>query len=193
MDGSGNDVSALLERIRAGDRRARERLLEVTYEDLRRLAQRQMRGERRAHTLSPTALVHEACLRMLPGEALPCETRDQFLLFAAQAMRRILVDHARSRGAEKRGGGRQRVRLESDLLAEEPLDGTDLIALDEALNALSRADERKCRVVELRYFAGLTGEEAARTLGVSAATVDRDWEVARLWLYHELRRGEARV
>jgi len=191
-DRAEDEVAALLERVRDGDLNARERLFSIAYEELRSLAGRQMAGERRAHTLTPTALVHEACLRLLPRDSLSCETREQFLLLAAQAMRRVLVDHARARNSWKRGGRHARVPLASDGFIDDPVD-PDLVALDEALDALSRADERKCRVVELRYFAGLTGDETARTLGVSPATVDRDWEVARLWLFHRLRECERGV
>jgi RNA polymerase sigma factor (TIGR02999 family) len=146
--------------------------------------------ERRGHTLQATALVHEVQVRLLGSEALPGENRKQFFAFAAKAMRHLLVDHARTRGRQKRGGGARKVPLDEGLVVGDEPD-VDLIALDEALERLSAMDERKGRVVELKYFAGLTGDQIAEVLDVSPATVDRDWEVARTWLFGELSKGES--
>ncbi|HEY1375795.1 MAG TPA: ECF-type sigma factor [Gemmataceae bacterium] len=158
-------------------------LLPLVYAELRRLAARQLAGEAPGQTLQPTALVHEAYLR-LAGGAAP-RSRNEFLAAAATAMRRVLIDRARARRAEKRGGGRGRADLDPDHLAA-PERSADLLALDEALTRLVAQDPRKAKLVELRYFAGLTLDEAAAALEISPATADRDWAFARAWLHREL-------
>lgn len=152
------------------------------------MAARQLRRERPGHTLQPTALVHEACLRLLKDERLSFQDRAHFLGIAARAMRQILVEHARARDAAKRGGARQRVTLQEHLA---PVEGPslDLLAVHEALDRLATLDPDHARIVELRYFGGLTNEETAAAIDVSPATVKRAWTVARAWLYRELTAG----
>jgi RNA polymerase sigma factor (TIGR02999 family) len=159
-------------------------LLPVVYAELRRLAARQLAGEPAGQTLQPTALVHEAYLRL--ASAPP--DRGAFLAAAATAMRRILIDRARARKAAKRGGGRGRADIDPDQVAA-PERSEQLLALDEALTRLAAEDPRKARLVELRYFVGLTLDESAAALGVSPATADRDWSFARAWLHRELADG----
>jgi len=177
-------ITALLRAWRGGERAALDRLIPLVYDELRRLAGRAMRHERTDHTLQTTALLHEAYLRML-GADVEWEDRAHFYAVAAQTMRRILVDHARARGRNKRGGGDVRIPLEESVAAG-PSRSADVIALDEALSRLSSLDERKAKAVELHYFGGLTYDEIARVLGVSAATVDRELRLAKAWLYKEL-------
>jgi RNA polymerase sigma-70 factor, ECF subfamily len=165
-------------------------LLPLVYDELRKLAASYLRGERAGHTLQPTALVHDAYVRLAGGE-VSWENRAQLFTIAAQAMRHVLVDHARGRLREKRGGGAQRVTLDDARLGPSEPD-EDLVALDDALSALEALDPQKSRIVELRYFAGLTIEETAETLSLSTATIKRDWTLARAWLRREvLRRGTA--
>jgi RNA polymerase sigma-70 factor (ECF subfamily) len=180
----------MLARLRAGDRRAADELLPLVYDELHRLASRYLHGERLGHTLQTTALVHEAYLRLINQEQVQAVDRVHFVALAAGAMRHILVDHARSRRTEKRGGGRQRVPLD-DAVALFETHSSDLVALDEALNHLARVDERQSRVVECRVFGGLTADETAEALGVSTRTVERDWRHARAWLYRTLANGTA--
>jgi len=171
---------------------APDELLALVYDELRRLAARYLRGQRAGHTLQPTALVHEAYLRLAKGGALPVDDRTHFFALAARAMRQVLVDHARRRAAAKRGGDPERVTLDDTLeLGRGGEEGRrlDLLALDEALERLERVSPRQCRVVELRYFAGLTIAEAAASLGVGTRTVEDDWALARAWLQRRLRRG----
>jgi len=182
-----SEVSRLLVAWRQGDQRALDSLMPLVYDELRRLAQSQMRGERPDHTLQTTALVHEAYLRLC-GADVAWEGRVHFLAVAATVMRRILVDHARSRDRAKRGGGADPVALE-EALAVSPERPEAVLALDEAIQRLSALDERKARAVELHFFGGLTYEETAAALGVSAATVDRELRLAKAWLYRELRPG----
>jgi RNA polymerase sigma factor (TIGR02999 family) len=157
------------------------------YRELRGLAAAYLRRERPGHTLQPTALVHEAYLKLVDQTRLEPQNRAHFFAIAANLMRQILVNHARQRGAQKRGGG-NKVVLEDDAAAVAPRE-VDLLALDEALDALSRLDARQSRIVELRFFAGLTEEEIAKVLGVSEITVKRDWRLARAALYQHLSRG----
>ncbi len=161
------------------------------YDELRRIAQAYLSQERKGHTLQPTALVHEAYLRLAPSDTLSQGNRSRTLAFAAIAMRRILVNHARDRARLKRGGGRARVTLHEGDLVEDGRDGIDLIALDDCLVRLAEMDPRKSRLVELRYFGGLSNSEIAEQLEVSAATVKREWTLARAWLIRELSEGEA--
>jgi RNA polymerase sigma-70 factor, ECF subfamily len=161
------------------------------YEELRRLAGHYMKGERIAHTLQATALVNEVYLRLIEVKQVQWQNRAHFFAMAARLMRRVLVDAARARGYQKRGGGAPMVSLEEALVVPtEP--GSDLVALDDALTALAVIDRRKSRVVELRYFGGLSLDETAEALQVSRDTVKRDWKMAKLWLLRELRGGESR-
>jgi RNA polymerase sigma factor (TIGR02999 family) len=188
------DVTKLLHAWSLGDRSALEQLIPLVERELRRLARGYMARERKGHTLQPTALVHEVFLRLVQGTTLRYQDRAHFLGIAAKLMRRVLVDHARTRGFQKRGGGAVRVPLEEDLLSA-PAPDLDVVALDRALTAFAAIDPRKSRVVELRFFGGLSVEETAAVLEVSTDTVKRDWRLARQWLLRELSgdavRGEA--
>jgi RNA polymerase sigma-70 factor (ECF subfamily) len=155
--------------------------MELVYAELRALAAAYARGQRPGHTLQPTALVHEAFVKLVEAPAGGWNDRAHFFAVAATAMRQVLADHARSRQARKRGGDWQRITLDGGELGQER-DELDLVALDEALEELGRSDPRKLRVVELRFFGGLTAEEVARVLGVSLSTVESDWRTARAWL-----------
>jgi RNA polymerase sigma factor (TIGR02999 family) len=177
-------VSRLLDDARRGDEAALGRLLPLLYAELREIAGRHMRRERPDHTLQPTALVHEAFLRMAGSTPLSAQDRTHFLRAASQAMRRVLVDHARARNAQKRGGALH-VTLD-EAIAGAPQPAVDMLALDDALDRLGAAEPRWAQVVELRYFAGLEIPEVAAALGVSPATVKRDWQFARAWLSREL-------
>ncbi|GLC25144.1 ECF-type sigma factor [Roseisolibacter agri] len=182
-------VTELLRAWGAGDARASEALVPLVYAELRRQAQRALRREGDGHTLQATALVHEAWLRLGGQHDAHWESRTQFLAVAAQMMRRVLVDHARTRRAQKRGGGATQLSLGDAGRAaavQEAADAVDVLALDDALARLAVLDPRKARLVELRYFAGLSIPEAAAALGVSPATVGREWAVARMWLRREL-------
>ena len=186
-------VTELLRAWSDGDEGALERLVPLVEAELRRLARGYMGRERRGHTLQVTALVNEAFLRLTDARRLRWQDRAHFLGISARLMRRVLVDHARARGYQKRGGGAQQVTLDDALVVspEPALDRVDLVALDRALVALAAADVRKSRVIELRFFGGLSVEEAADVLHVSADTVKRDWRLAKLWLLRELD-GDAR-
>ncbi len=186
------NVTQLLERATQGDSDARGELLRATYDQLRTLAVARMRDERPDHTLTATALVHEVSLQLLAKSDLSAQNRGQFLALAAKAMRNLLVDHARARGRQKRGGGRQKLALDEALVACQE-ENQDLLELDEALRRFSQLDTRKSQVVELRYFGGLSIEQTAEVLGISPATVKRDWKVARAWLLRELQAENARV
>jgi len=183
-------VTELLRAWRDGDDGALERLVPLVEAELRRLARAYMRRERRDHTLQTTALVNEAFLRLTDARHVRWEDRAHFLGISARLMRRVLVDHARSRGYRKRGGGAQRVTLDEGLVTS-PEPELDVLALDRALEALAIVDTRKCRMVELRFFGGLSVEETAEVLHVSPDTVKRDWRLAKLWLLRELE-GEGR-
>ncbi len=185
MQVSPEEVTALLQAWSAGDVAAGDRLVPLVYDELRRQAARQLRRERGDHTLRPTALVHEAYLRLAGQERAHWQSRAQFFAVAAQVMRRVLVDHARRQKARKRPGGGQRVTLAEDLVVDMPRD-VDVVALDQALQELHSVDPRRARLVELRFFAGLTVEEAATALAVSARTVEREWRLARAWLFRRL-------
>jgi len=184
-------VTELLLAWTAGEQGALDRLVPQVYAELRRLAHRQMQGERPGHTLQTTALVHEAYVRLVDVKRLHFRNRTEFFALSAQLMRRVLVDAARARGARKRGGDAPHVPLPEGLAIPAAGDGTDLVALDDALKELASFDPRKEKVVELRYFGGLSVDETATALGVSPETVMRDWKMARLWLSRELRRGPA--
>jgi RNA polymerase sigma-70 factor (ECF subfamily) len=182
------DVTQLLVAWTAGDADALDQLTPVLHQELHRLAVRQMAGERPGHLLQPTALVNEAYMRLVNWKEAQWQNRAHFFGTAAQIMRRVLVDVARTRGREKRGGGRVHVSL-SEAAQQPVMQRADLMALDEAMQALELVDARKSRVVELRYFGGLSLEEAALVLNVSVATVRRDWSFARAWLFRELSRA----
>ena len=184
------EITRILADVRSEDRKAAlERLLPLVYEELRVLARAQMRHERPDHTLQTTALVHEAYLRMLGGQNPPWNDRGHFFRAAAEAMRRILVEHARKHRRIKRGGDRVRVSL-SGLKLGVSEDSDTILALDDALGRLDKQDPRVADVVRLRFFAGLSVEETAKALEVSARTVKREWSFARAWLYNALRETE---
>ncbi|MGD8375207.1 MAG: sigma-70 family RNA polymerase sigma factor [Acidobacteriota bacterium] len=182
----GQEITRLLARWRGGDAEALDRLFPLVYGPLREIAARQMRVERPGHTLQPTALVNEAYLRLVRRDGAVVEDRAQFLAVAAQAIRRILVDHAREKGRLKRGGGRLRVTLSEEVAADAR--DLDLVALDEALERLGEQDPENQQVVELRFFGGLSEKEVATVLGLSERTVRRRWTYARAWLFRELSR-----
>src|SRR5919108_5046108 len=183
-------VTQLLVAWTNGNRAALEELIPVVYPELRRIAGRYLRRERLGHTLQPTALVHEAYVKLIDQDRAQWQNRAQFFGVAAQLMRRILVDHARERAADKRGGGVRPVTL-VDAMAASPDRGIDVLALDEALERLTALYPEQGRLVELRYFGGLTIEETAEVLGMSPATVKRQWAVARAWLLANLK-GDAK-
>jgi RNA polymerase sigma factor (TIGR02999 family) len=168
-----------------GDRQALEKLTPLVYQELKRLATRYLRRERREHTLQSTALVHEAWLRLIDQNHVHWQNRAQFFGIAAEMIRRILIDHARNRQAAKRGDGAIKLSLDEALGAPDRRD-FDLVALDDALKDLAKLDPKQGQLVELRFFAGLSIEESAEVLGVSPATVKREWAVAKAWLYREL-------
>ncbi|HEY9465277.1 MAG TPA: sigma-70 family RNA polymerase sigma factor [Vicinamibacterales bacterium] len=177
----------MLQAWRSGDDDALGRLVPMVESELHRIARRCMKGERAGHSLQATALVNELYMRLVDTRRVEWQDRSHFLAMAARLMRRVLVDHARTRLYQKRGGGAQRVTLVDDLGGSDERPH-DLVALDEALEALERTNKRKAQVVELRFFGGLTVEETAHVLDVSADTVSRDWKLARAWLLRELRK-----
>ena len=184
---SRDDISAILRAWSDGDHSALDRLTPIVYAELRRLARRYMRGERAENSLQTTALVHEAYIRLVDCERMQWQNRAHFFAVSAQLMRRILVDHARRHNL-KRGGGVVHVALEEAAIVGGEQDA-DLVALDDALNALARIDPRKVQVVEMRFFGGLDIEETAEVLKVSPVTVKRDWRAARAWLHREMTGG----
>ncbi|MDX6695819.1 MAG: hypothetical protein QOF02_3422 [Blastocatellia bacterium] len=181
------EVTQLLAKLSHGDRTALDELLPLVYDELRRLADRYLRRERSDHTLQATALVNEAYLRLV-DQNVPWQNRAHFFGVAAEMMRRILVDHARSHQAQKRGSGGVKLSLDEAINMSDER-ATDLISLDEALTALAAFDPQKSRLVELRFFAGLSIEETAKVLGVGTATVIRQWRTAKAWLYHEVSKS----
>lgn len=178
-------MTQLLNRANQGDQSATDELFPLVYDELRLLAAKYLAGERPGHTLQPTALVHEAYLRLLGPEETNWENRRHFFAAAALAIRRILVDHARGRAREKRGGSAHREPVSDEIIAIEGTD-VDLIALDEALTRLAAMDREIAEIVELRFFGGLSVEETAQSLGISPSTVARQWRFARTWLHREL-------
>ena len=180
-----HDVTELLLSWRQGDSAALDRLVPLVYDELRRVASRRLRGESPGHALQATALVHEVYLRLVDLDRMTLTSRAHFFGVAATLMRQIVVDYARRRRADKRGGGVTVIGLE-EALPPAWTSSVDVMALDEALDALAAIDDRQCRVVELRFFAGLTIDEAATALGISPATVEREWALARAWLYRQL-------
>jgi RNA polymerase sigma-70 factor, ECF subfamily len=179
------EITLLLLKAKDGDREAESALAPLVYDELRRLARRYMRNERPGHTLQATALVHEAYLKLIEQRDTTWQNRAHFFGVAAQLMRRILVDHARAKLAKKRGGSQQKISLDVPA-ALVPAQPEQFLALNEALDRLSQRDPRQGRVVELRFFGGLSDEETAEVLAISARTVKRDWSVARAWLFREL-------
>jgi len=183
------ELTAILGRVRAGDERARNELIALVYDDWRLLAARLMRRERSGHTLSATAVVHEAVIRLMRNAAFDAKAVDRNLLYAsaARAMREVLIDHARRRATERHGGGRRRVPLDLalDFFDEQ---GLDVVAVHEALDRLAEWNERQAQVMTLRYFGRQTVPEVAASLGISPVTVERDWRLARAWLRGRLRR-----
>ncbi|HEX3280133.1 MAG TPA: sigma-70 family RNA polymerase sigma factor [Pyrinomonadaceae bacterium] len=185
MNLTSHEVTGILQEWREGNSAASQRLFPLVYDELKRQARQHLRRERADHTLQPTALVHEAYLRMIDQTSPALENRAHFFAFAARVMRQILVDHAREHKAEKRGGSAQRLSLaDIDLLPQQS--ATDMLELNEAMQKLEAIDERKCRVVDMRFFGGLKEAEIAEVLGVTEKTVRRDWQFAKLWLYREL-------
>lgn len=187
MSDTRGEITLLLHELADGEDAAFDRLVPVVYEQLRRIARRHMAGEDPGHTLTSTALVHEAYADLVRLERIDWQDRAHFFALASRVMRRILIDHAVARKAEKRGGDRSRVPLDEALAAAAGRPD-DLLALDEALERLEALSERQSRVVECRFFAGMTIEETAQALEVSPATVSRDWTAARAWLNRELSR-----
>ena len=186
---STQEITHLLLAWREGDEAALEQLMPLVYDELRRLAKRYMGRQRPGHTLQATALVNEAYLRLIDSNRVRWQNRAHFFAVSAQLMRRILVDFARARNNLKRGGGLPHVTLDNNLDVAPGRD-LDLMALDDALKALGKLNERQSQIVELRYFGGLSEEETAEVLEISTRTVRRDWSLARAWLYRELSRGE---
>ena len=184
-----SDVTRILSRIESGDPRAAEELLPLVYDALRRLAAHKMTQESPDHTLQPTALVHEAYVRLVDRDAArKWDNRGHFFAAAAEAMRRILIEEARRKQSLRRGGGLVRIEFDPDIAAEEVADSARLLALDEALQKLAATDPDSAELVKLRYFAGMTVEEAARLLDISPRTAKRNWSYARAWLQREMER-----
>ena len=180
-------IGELLAKWRAGDQEALQALVPLVYKDLRAMAHGYLKRERPGHTLQTTALVHEAYLRLVGRRPFDAENRAHFVGIAARLMRQILVDYARNRGAAKRGADH---RVELDTAVEMPqMPNTDVVALDDALRLLAEVDEQQCRLVELRFFGGLTTEDAAEVLGISRSTAKREWNVAKAWLARQMKRG----
>ncbi len=182
------DITQILQEWSDGKREALNELLPLVYDELRRQASRYLRRERQDHTLQTTALINEAYLKLVDQKNVKWQNRAHFFAIAAQAMRRILVDYARAKHREKRGGDAQKISLEEiTMIAVEENKSVDLIALDEALTRLAKMDEQKSRIVELRYFSGLNVEETAEVMSISRNTVERHWTMAKAWLHRELK------
>ena len=186
MTSVADDVTHLLSELRNGSEDAVAKLVPLLYRELRRMAAAYLSSERRNHTLQPTALVHEAYLRLVDQKNVQWQNRQHFFGVAAQVMRRILVDHARGHDAVKRGGVVPKVSLEEAIVISQER-SAELLALDEALTRLATLDQQQARIIELRFFGGLTVEETAQVLGISPATVKRDWNMAKAWLNREVR------
>lgn len=183
-----HEVTEILHDWRRGDQEAAERLFPLVYDELKQRARYYLSGERSDHTLQPTALVHEAYIRMAGDSLMPAEDRGHFFAIASKVMRRILVDHARRHNASKRGGATECVAFEeSTIIAGSS--SAEIVDLDDALQRLEEIDERKGRVVEMRFFGGLSEQEVANSLGITTKTVQRDWQFAKLWLFRELTNG----
>jgi RNA polymerase sigma factor (TIGR02999 family) len=196
LDSESGEITQLLAKMRLGSPEAEERLMVLIYAELRRIAGWYMRGERGDHSLQPTALVHEAYLRLHKMRAIDWQSRTHFLAVSAHTMRRILVDHARAKRAGKRGLDWNQVELDVDLLASAMQPAIDMIELDEALGRLGAFDERQAKIVEMRFFGGLSESEIGDVIGISERTVKREWRIAKAWLYQELsqpRQSTAKV
>ena len=188
MENESGQITILLREWSDGKPEALDKLLPLVYTELHRQAKRYLRRERAGHTLQTTALIHEAYLKLIEQKDVEWESRTQFFAISAQLMRRILVDHARTRDALKRGGDNLKLSLEAAMLVVVNEKNVDLIALDEALTKLAKIDEQQVRIVELRFFSGLSMAEAAEVLKISRATATRDWAMAKAWLHRELTR-----
>jgi RNA polymerase sigma-70 factor, ECF subfamily len=188
MDSDREDVTVLLSQLSKGNEAAASKLIPLVYAELRRLASGYMRRERTDHTLQATALVHEAYLKLVEQRSVDWQSRAHFFGIAAQVMRRILVDHARGHLREKRGGGQRLVPID-EVLVFAPEQSLELVKLDQSLERLSKLDPRQGKIVELRFFGGLTGEQTAELLGISPKTVKRDWSMAKAWLHGDLKQG----
>ncbi|HKE29495.1 MAG TPA: ECF-type sigma factor [Bryobacteraceae bacterium] len=193
--GTKKDITTLLIEWSGGRREALDELMPLVYDTLRQVAARQLRRERADHTLQSTALVHEAYLKLIDQRRAEWQNREQFFAVASQMIRRILVNHARAEMAAKRGGGKTMVALDpgAGAVPPEPGQRVDLLALDELLEQLATMDPQQARIVELRFFGGLSIEAAARVLDISPATVKRDWNIAKAWLYSRLKQGRSHV
>jgi RNA polymerase sigma-70 factor, ECF subfamily len=185
VESQPGEVTQLLVQLRAGQRDAESKLIPLVYAELRGLAAHYLRGERADHTLQPTALVHEAYMRLTKLHKVDWQSRSHFLATSAMIMRRILVDHARAQQANKREALREAISFDEALVVS-PARSSQLIALDDALDRLAKLDVRRSKIVELRFFGGLSEEETGAVLGVSARTVKRDWRLAKAWLYNEV-------
>lgn len=183
-----SEVTRLLERWSEGDPEALTEMMPLIVGDLRRIAAKRLAQENPGHTLQSTALVNEVYMRLVGKRSVSWRNRAQFFAFVAGLMRRILVDHARKRRTTKRGSGVIRLSLDETIQVPSTEKDPDLLALDDALESLAKVDPRQCRIVEMRYFTGLTIEEVAEVEGIAPTTVKRDWRMAKLWLFHELRR-----
>jgi RNA polymerase sigma factor (TIGR02999 family) len=181
-----HEVSRLLKAWSDGNGKALDELLPLVYEELHRQAHRFLRRERQSHTLQTTALIHEAYLHLIQQKCISLDNRERFFAISANLMRQILVNYANARNRKKRGGAAENLELRDSILIAAKTRDFDLIALDDALNRLARLDEQQAQIVELRYFGGLTIEETADVLGISPATIKRDWKLTRTWLYREL-------
>ncbi len=188
METDSGDVTRLLFELKEGNREAEERLIPLVYQELRRIASNRLRHEAARHSLQPTALVHEAYLRLTRLEEIDWQSRSHFFAVSATLMRRILVDHARASQARKRGAGFGTISLHDELFPA-PEREPEILALDEALERLAEFDPRQSKIVELRFFAGMSEEETALVLNISARTVKRDWRAAKAWLFSELKCG----
>ena len=185
---NSRNITRMLKDWSGGNRDALDELLPFVYNELHRQASRYLKKERGDHTLQTTALIHEAYMKLIDQSEVEWQNRAHFFAIAAQTMRRILVDYARTRKREKRGGDDVKLQLDDAINVSTKEKSIDLVALDEALDRLAEFDERQSRVVELRYFSGMTEEETAEVLGTSPATVRRDWNMAKAWLFHQLKK-----
>jgi len=180
-------ITTFLKEWKQGDQEAFDKVIEYVYHDLRRRASAYLKNERREHTLQTTGLVHEAFIKLIDKKEIEWKDRDHFFAVAAQAMRRILVDHARTRKRDKRGGGNEDLPIDEVRYVAAAQSRVDLVSLDEALGRLATFDERLAQIVELKYFGGMSLDETAKVLGVSRVTVKRDWQIARAWLRQQLQ------